>query len=90
MHDIVEIKAKGWAAQLEQLEVRSGINYNPHGLLGDAQLRAVIDPIKHYIRDWQHSICSNGVGSLEIAAVMRALKDVGIPIRLSRNLPASG
>ena len=78
MHDrleeIVTTRAKGFRDRLDGLEIKWGVNYNPHGPLADRALRSIIDPVQHYLRDWQHTFMSSGVAVLHIASVVRVMK----------------
>ena len=60
--------AKGTVSpeEFQEMEMLYGVNYDPQGLLFDPALRAVVKPIDHYIRDWQHTLVSNGVACNEI------------------------
>ena len=63
-----------------ELETVTGVNRAPPGMLSCPELRAIVQPIHHYIRDWQHTtLASHGVISSQIAGVMRELKRRRIP-----------
>ena len=47
----------------EKLETAMGFNHNEDGLLQDHTLRAIYKPIEHCIRDWQHTVCQDGVAN---------------------------
>ena len=59
--------------------MQSGINYIPLGVLFCPELRHIVRPLEHYIRDWQHTLASHGCMSAQLAGVMDALKKNGIP-----------
>ena len=61
--------------QLEDTQQLFGLNYNPIGMAFDDELRSVIKPVDHYIRDWQHTLASSGVASTELAACLHAFRD---------------
>ena len=72
--------------QFKELQTQMGINYNPFGLLGDPSMRPVIQPASHYIRDWQHTYCSNGLASSHSAAALHAICKCPILKRAEINL----
>ena len=72
--------------EFKKLQIETGVNYNPFGLLGDPSLRTVIKPVDHYIRDWQHTYCSNGVASSHLAAALHAICKCPILKRAEINL----
>ena len=49
------------------LERASGLNYEPHGLLADMQLRDYVAPISVTTMDWFHNFLVNGIVNVEIA-----------------------
>ena len=55
------------------LQLESGINYDPDGLLFDAGLRDMYRPATHFIRDWMHTIAGDGFGNTHIAMVLHRL-----------------
>ena len=61
-------------SQREQGETDRGLNYNPIGLIGQPELRAIIAPESQYFRDWQHTYCSNGVASIQLGCALNKLK----------------
>ena len=61
------------------VEMKSGINYNPFGVLFCPALRNSVRLGQHYIRDWQHTLASHGCMSAQVAGVMYALKKSNIP-----------
>lgn len=67
-----------------ELEKITGFNYVPNGLLFDQSLRSVYKPIEHTIRDWQHTMCQDGVANTCIAVVMRLIADRGFSLEQVR------
>ena len=61
------------------VEMQSGINYNPLGVLFCPELRNIVRIGDHYIRDWQHTLASHGCMSAQVGGVMAALKKLNIP-----------
>ena len=55
MHDQLALLPK---SQREPGETQRGVNYNPVGLIGQPELRAIIAPESQYFRDWQRTCCS--------------------------------
>ena len=71
--DIKATGERGWNTKFKTLETEGGVNYNPRGLLGDSALRRIVKPVSHYIRDWQHTYCSNGIASGHLSGVLHAI-----------------
>ena len=61
------------------VEMKSGINSNPSGVLFCPALRDIVRLGEHYIRDWQHTLGSHGCMSAQVAGVMVALKKYHTP-----------
>ena len=53
-------------AQFERLQFVSGQNYNPHGLMSDLELRALVKPCEIMTYDWVHCLLQDGVLSVEV------------------------
>ena len=69
----------------EKLSKDFGINYNPDGLLYDKfLLRNVMDPLSNYIRDWMHTVASQGVAGTELSFLIQALVDEGVSLEIVR------
>ena len=64
-------------ARRERLETDLGINYDPDSLMYDGEMQAMIDPVRHYHRDWMHTLASKGVIGTVLAAVLHALIGAG-------------
>ena len=62
------------------LQTQFGINWNPHGLLFDPSIRDILDPVDHYIRDWAHTLVSNGVAGMETSLLLDELQKHGEPL----------
>jgi hypothetical protein len=63
-------------------EQLTGIKFEPHGLLNDPHIRTFYKPIDHMLRDWQHTVVGGGVANTEMARVIAALGDHGIPLTM--------
>jgi hypothetical protein len=68
------------SGQFKDLQKHLGVNYNQRGLLFCPELRPFIKPVEHYIRDWQHTLVSSGVATLEIASMVKALQTKGVSL----------
>jgi len=81
IHAVIdELKASKLAlapTAFAKLETERGINLTPNGLLCDDSLNDVYMPIEHMIRDWQHTICGDGVANSCIAVTIQLIKDHG-------------
>ena len=62
---------------VKRMQTLLGINYSPNGLLFCAALTAVLSPANNYIRDWMHTLVSNGVAGTHLALICQALVGVG-------------
>ena len=58
----------------KKLETAKGFNHNEYGLLQDHTLRAIYKPIEHCIRDWQHTMCQDGVANTHLFYMIRHLQ----------------
>ena len=67
-------RERGRQRRMNDFQTKSGVNYNPLGLIGDPALQTIIKPTSQYIRDWQHTYCSNGVASIHLAGVLHAIR----------------
>ena len=72
--DFLQLK-RGSSGKFEDKQKAKGITFSPHGLLLDADIRDVYKPIDHFIRDWQHTICQDGVANAHIWNVISHLKE---------------
>jgi hypothetical protein len=63
----------------KELEITTGFNHDPHGILFDDGLRSIYKPAHHTIRDWMHTVAQDGLANTHIGYAMHALKDkIGI------------
>jgi hypothetical protein len=60
-------------ADFEALETNWGINYNPQGVLFRADVRDILQPVDHYLRDWAHTLVSGGVAGTETSLLLDVL-----------------
>ena len=80
-----EAAASGNNKMLKQTQTALGCNYIEKGLLFDPTLRSVLSPVSNYIRDWMHTLCSNGVAGTHLALICQKLADdVGCPLEALR------
>ena len=77
LYQLVDLLIEG--TDRYNVEMRSGINYNPLGVLFCRELRNIVRIGEHYIRDWQHTLASHGCMSAQVGGVMAALKKYNIP-----------
>ena len=64
--------------EFEDAEKLYGINYAPHGVLFDAELRELIPPQSTNREDAMHVFFSNGIAGKEVSFFLRALMGVGV------------
>jgi hypothetical protein len=60
---------------VKKLETQLGLNYRPQALLRDVGIRDIYMPVDHCIRDWQHTVCQDGIANTHIANLLHALKE---------------
>ena len=67
---------------LKRLQQHCGMNYNPHGLLFDKDLRErqILKPIDNQIRDWMHTLVSGGVANTHIGLLLHVLDANGVSV----------
>ena len=65
---------------IDDLEKEYGIKHLPDGLLLNKPLREIYKPITHYLRDPMHTLLSGGIGNVETACLIQALKEQAIPL----------
>ena len=51
----------------------AGISFSPEAMLACLQLRSVVDPVKQFVHDWMHCLCSNGIISLGIFFILEEM-----------------
>ena len=82
--------AAGRTKELGRLEQSFGIKFNDATIMFDRSLRfrGIYRPLDHYLRDWMHVICNNGVANTHIGLLLHVLKDnVGLtPDIISDNI----
>ena len=72
------------APNFEKLETEKGFNHTPNGLLLDATLRRIYGPSEHTLRDWMHTMCSDGVANSCLGSILQFLKANGVPFETVR------
>ena len=69
----------------KQLETDFGVHLAPRGILFCSSLMAnVMHPVRNYLRDWMHTLVSNGVAGTHLALLCQAIKGVGCDIEVVR------
>ena len=59
----------------EKTQTESGFNLVLEGILLDIDLRGIYKPVDHTIRDWQHTVCQDGVANTHVAALLHRLNE---------------
>jgi len=86
---IQEAKPTSKYAQ-DKWRAATGINFCQTGILFCTYLMAnVVNPCIHYVRDWMHTYCSNGVAGTHISMVIQAMAELDIDIDIPRQYAAS-
>ena len=62
----------------EQMETALGVHFVPTGILFDDHIRQNIWKPKHYVRDWMHTLVSNGVAGTHLAVFIQELLNGGL------------
>ena len=65
-------------AEMARLEQIFGIHYDEDSLLFDDELRGIVKPVDHYVRDWMHTMVSHGLVGTQVARLLARLKANGI------------
>ena len=70
----------GTLAPGKQLELQRalGLNDNEHGILADARLKAILDPVKIMTWDWVHNMFNDGTFCIEVERFMQACAPLGV------------
>ena len=76
----------GPTSALKALETKTGVNYTVGGVLFDDHLARNVMRRGwfHYIRDWMHTLVSNGVAGSHLALMCQALIHVGCSLEIIR------
>ena len=78
---LAEAKQRMKKTPFEKLQTDEGFTIVPNGLLLDMPLRRIYKPIEHTIRDWQHTLCSDGVGNTLIRQVLLLILPFGFSLQ---------
>jgi hypothetical protein len=62
----------------ELRETAFGFNHEPHGLLMDPALDAIVDPVSHYAHDWMHAMVVNGVFNTIVFLLCMDISNAGM------------
>jgi hypothetical protein len=62
----------------DELELVSGLNFHPRGLLWDRELMAVVKPIDVFTYDWVHSSLQDGIFNQDLGALLEACAPHGV------------
>jgi hypothetical protein len=65
-------------ARYHDLEMATGINYNPDGLLADLTLRPLLRPTDILTWDWVHSMLQDGTLTVELELMLQATAPLGV------------
>ena len=79
-----EAAESGNKTVLKQTQSLLGVNYVPEGLLFCPALANVLRPTSNYIRDWMHTLVSNGVAGTHLAMIVQALIPLGCALSVLR------
>jgi hypothetical protein len=74
MNRLVAKKAALAADTFAKWEIASGFKYEPHGLLLDQSLEAIVKPVSNYCHDWMHCMLVNGVFNTCMYLMLHSLK----------------
>ena len=85
--DLDEMTAKLAAnpGATKRLQTEYGFIFCPNGLLWDETLRSLYDPVEHTLRDWMHTLASDGVGNSVLGETLNELKRLKYPMDTVRN-----
>jgi hypothetical protein len=61
-----------------ELELVSGLNFHPRGLLWDRELMSVVKPIEVFTYDWVHSSLQDGIFNQDLSALLEACVPHGV------------
>lgn len=79
--NIDRLRQASGETERKQIQTKSGVNFNPFGILFDVYIMSsVITMPFGYIRDWMHTLVSNGVAGTHLSGICFALANVEIPI----------
>ena len=78
--DLIEKKLTLGKTKFKVLQTEVGINYIPTGILFDETMRAIYRPVDHFIVDWQHTMCQDGVANTCIGMTLNLIKDQGFTL----------
>ena len=68
-----------------RLQTQYGFNLCPNGLLKDRSLRALYKPVDHTLRDWQHTICGDGIANSILGETLNKMKALRYPMQTVRD-----
>ena len=70
------IDRNGTRKALADAEQTFGLNHTPAGVLSDPSMRARLQPLTHWCRDWMHVLVVDGVANIEVEQLYMHLKEV--------------
>ena len=76
---LIEKKQTMSPTDFDTLQQHYGLHYAPAGMLFDPSLRDVVKPVDHYLRDWMHTLMSQGVAGTELALLFAVVVLHGFP-----------
>jgi hypothetical protein len=71
----------------KDVEKNLGLHYMPSGLLFCNYLMTsmIVQPTRHYIRDYMHTFCASGVAGTHIALIVQTIAAIGMSIDIVRS-----
>lgn len=73
--DLADLSGTMKPTPFNKICTEKGFNHVPEGILQDKTLRDIYKPANHMIRDWQHTMCQDGVANTHIFNISVVLKD---------------
>ena len=86
--ELVDLKATTSKSKFEEHETNRGFNLVLQGLLLDLTLRSLYKPVEHTIRDWMHTLCSDGVANSVCGEALQELGRYGFSLQVVRDFMA--
>ena len=71
------IARNGYRTEAKHLEQAYGITFDKDSLLFDPELREIVRPVSHYLRDWMHVLVSHGAAGTEVNCLLHVLVSEG-------------
>ena len=68
--------------KLHDLQIETGFDYHPSGLLQDVALRGLYMSTSHHCRDWMHCVLRDGVGNTGVGLLIHRMRSVDIIVSM--------